>query len=277
MAYGDADSESVGRAVEQLRCALKSEYWNASSLVIEALECIAACAKKCKRELKLEWKLDDMIVDAFNRTDEADRERFVLLLPDLVFCMRDPRNIYPSIERYFVPGFLFCFDVAELVFLMKKDFGYEFEGFFRNLLCCMNPMTMGHHIEKRLMLVMLVIEDKSSTLATVKAIIKKLCSISLLMRSADCHKILWTVLWIMRLHPMTYSMARAESFVKELEWTSSIIFNEFQPYLFELDILSESVKGIRNVIRQIKDEACDIKKRPRFITFTNFMFPELEI
>ena len=160
---------------------------------------------------------------------------------------------------------------------MKKEFGFEFDEFFKNLMFCMNPVTIGHRIEKRLMLLMMVLEDKSSTLTTVKAVIKKLCSISLLVGSSDCHKILWTVLWIMRLHPMAYSMARAESFVKELEWTSRITFDEFQPYLFELDILSESVKGITNVIRQIKDEACDVKKRPRLITFTNFMFPELEI
>ncbi|UYI27516.1 hypothetical protein J0A71_06g13870 [Encephalitozoon cuniculi] len=265
------------QAVGKLDSALECRDENRSEMVMDALESLVQISRECSAEEMAGCELDELFVDSFDKISPKNHKRLVEMLPDLVSYMRDPRNIYSSIERYFRPECHFSVDVAKVVFVIKRDFGLEFDGFLSNLFDCISPDNIEHNIERKLFFILMALGDSSVSLLTAKAFIKKLCSISLQMRSSCCHKILWTVLWIMRLHPMAYAMARRESFRKDLEWTVSIEINRFQPYLFELDILSKSLEGIRKVTGLIKREAMDAKHRPKLLSLANFVFPKMEI
>lgn len=267
----------MDQAVDNLALALESEGKNQPKQIIDALACLAQASRECPTEEVASYELDELLADSFEKTPAEDHRRLVEMLPDLVSCMRDQRNIYPAIERYFEPECSFSIDVAKVVFIMKKDFGFEFDNFFPNLFSCIVPANIEDGIERKLLFILVALEDKSIPLSTIRAFVKKLCSVSLQVGSLSCHKILWTVLWIMRHHPMAYAMARNESFRKDLEWDLSITMERFQPYLFELDMLRESLKGIKKVVSLIRREAKDASARPKILTLFSFMFPELEI
>ncbi|AFN82899.1 hypothetical protein EROM_041330 [Encephalitozoon romaleae SJ-2008] len=265
------------QAVANLGLILESRAENKSKMVMEALEGLVKSILGSSYEEIANYELDEMLTESFDKTVCEDHKRFVEMLPDLVSCMRDPRNIFPAIERYFNPECDFSIDVAKVVFVMKRDFGFEFDGFHSTLFDCITSRNIEEDIEKKLLFILMTLEDGSTPLAVAKAFIKKLCNISLQVKSSHCHKILWTILWIMRFHPMTYVMARKESFRKDLEWAVSIEMDSFQPYLFELDILGESLEGIKKIVNLIKREAVHAKSRPKLLSLTDISFPRLEI
>lgn len=265
------------QAVDNLELILESRAENKSEMIMEALEGLLKSILESSYEEIANYELDEMLAESFDKTVCKNHKRFVEMLPDLVSCMRDPRNIFPAIEKYFNPKCGFSIDVAKVVFVMKRDFGFEFDGFHSTLFDCVTPRNIEEDIEKKLLFILMVLEDSSIPLVVAKAFIKKLCSISLQVKSSHCHKILWTVLWIMRFHPMAYAMARKESFRKDLEWTASIEMDRFQPYLFELDILGESLEGIKKIVNLIKREAVHTKNRPKLLSLAGISFPRLEI
>lgn len=260
------------QAVEKLNVMLRNEC----SGILDVLEELAIASQDATPDELAEYDLDDILVSSFGRICKEEHARFVILLSDLVSYMRDPRNIYSSIQTYFGPECAFSMEVAKVVCIMRRSFNFEFDDFFCNLFNCLIPTSIEKDPERTLFFVLTVFEDKNIPLRVVRPFVKKLCNISLQMSSAHCQKTLWTVLWIMRLHPMAYAMARRESFNRQLEWSTSITMDEFQPYLFELDVLGESLSGIRRIVGAIKSEALDVKNRPRFVSLVNFTFPDIE-
>ncbi|ADM11421.1 uncharacterized protein Eint_041320 [Encephalitozoon intestinalis ATCC 50506] len=267
----------MDEAVEKLELVLESKVENLPEKIMDALEDLVQASLECSSEEMVEYELDEILINAFDKTSHKDHKRLMEMLLDLMSCMRDPRNIYPAVEKYFSPECNFSMDAAKVIFVMKRDFGFEFDGFLSTLLDCIRPENIENDTERRLFFILMVLDNGSVPLVVTKAFVKKLCNVSLQVKSSCCHKILWGVLWIMRFHPMAYAMAKRESFEKDLEWNVSVTINQFQPYLFELDILSESLKGIQKVVSLIKREAMDAKNRPKLLSLDNVIFPKLEI
>lgn len=267
----------MDQVVERLSLLLENNVPSQEDAILDTLEELASSSQDATPEELAAHDLDDVLVTVFERVSEESHVRVVALVLDLIPLMRDPRNIYSSIETYFVPECSFSMEVANAVHMMRRSFNFEFDNFFDNLFDCMTPGNIENDVERKLFFLLTVFEDRSTPLATVKPFIKKLCGISLQTGSRHSHKILWTVLWIMRLHPMAYAMAGRESFDQELEWCVSVTMHEFQPYLFELDILQESLDGIRSVVRMIRNEAAHVGSRPRFVSLASFAFPRLEM
>ncbi|AFM98177.1 hypothetical protein EHEL_041270 [Encephalitozoon hellem ATCC 50504] len=265
------------RAVHNLELVLENGVEGQSEMIIDVLKDLVQASLRSTDEEIANYELDEMLMESLDKTSYEEHRELVEMLPDLISCMRDPRNIVPAIEKYFDPKCDFSIDAAKVMFVMKRDFGFEFDGFLSTLFDCVSPKNIEKDIERKLLFILMVLGDNSVPLAVAKAFIKKLCSISLQMKSSHCHKILWAVLWIMRFHPMAYIMAREDGFRKDLEWAESITMDKFQPYLFELDILSESLEGIKKIVNLIRREAGDAKSRPRLLSLSNITFPRLEI
>lgn len=262
------------KAAENLAVLLEGEC--SSEAVLDALERLALDAQTAAAEELAEHDLDDVLAAAFERVSGDSHGRFVVLLSDLVSLMRDPRNVYPLLETHLHSECSFSLDAAAVVFVMRRDFKLEIDGFFGRLFECITAAGIEEDAEGRLLFLLTVFEDRSVPLGVVMPFVKKLCGLSLQTGSVCCHRILWTVLWIMRLHPMSYAMAMPESFRKECGWSTAESMDAFQPYLFELDILEESVDGIRRIVRAIRNEAKDAGNRPKLTTLASFRFPELK-
>jgi hypothetical protein len=267
-----ARQPSMEEAVEKLERALNEG--GEAGLIIGLLEEIASC--DISSEEAVDYDLDDLLLQSYERMDEENRGKFILLLADLVAYMRDPRNIYESIRPLLTPTCGYSLEIAHVIFIVKKNFSFEFGDFYSSLFECISKEQLEDDRCRKLFLILNILEDRSVPLGIVKAIIKKLCRTALEMGTKGALEIVWCVLWLMRMHPMAFVMARSDGYDEELEFFMGVTLDKFQPYLHELEILYESVAEIKKVIDQIWNEANNPRNRMRLVTLANFGFPALE-
>lgn len=197
--------------------------------------------------------LDEEVEKIIETADINNLDLLYKPLPDIFVFMKDPRILLPTVIFHFEN--YNSFYISQSLFFLMKEYLVEYEHFYRKFY----DLILKENIDKEfLAFIKLILNEDKLTLSIIMAYIKKLCREAVNIESQKCLEILNLILVLMKLYPVTFQMVSEKGY-KGIE---KMTFDEYEPYLFELDILSNGIYPIRKVVTKIRNEA--LKKNEKY-------------
>ena len=194
-------------------------------------------------------KIDSILKSIFknNFTSELfDR------IEELFFLIKDPRIFLDELDLFtennllLVPTLMFIFD-------LKQEFGMEYDSFYSKLCSSINKDNCIS--EGYLLFVLKALKNSSIDEELIEPIIYKLSEISVEIPSKFCVKVVYTIIVILRMHPVLFG----------------ITHNLGQIYM-----LLNSFEYIARIAKRIFIETENPNMRPSMVFLENFVFPKSE-
>ncbi len=171
-------------------------------------------------------------------------------IPDLLPIIRDPRNFYNELEMLFEDSKL-TIATLMLIYELSKNYNFEYEHFYEKLENATNIENVNS--DGFIFFLLQCLENKNVPLNVIKRFLHILSSLSVNVSSSVCLKLIYSILVIMRMHPVAF---------------------KFSNELKELYILAYSFEPIYIIVKRIFIESSDSTKRPKQVFLDNFLFPE---
>lgn len=202
---------------------------------------------------------DDMLnIDTFVYQIYENLESKLLLeiskkLPDLYIHMSDPRLIFLLLVKHLENGELVSYYIGIGLFYLITRYNVEYDDFYLAFYNIINVQIVEEFKTKFLSFIKIILVHETVSLHIIKSYIKKLARISLNVSTMDSICILELIFYLMKKHPSCRNMLFATSHNDKIQSTS-IDFHNFQPYLYEFDVLEQGIKQIRQLVMQMRNE-----------------------
>lgn len=186
-------------------------------------------------------------------------------LPDILTKMQEPMIIIDRLNEVFCQNSKISFYAAYSLYLLMTNFDIDVPNFHKNFYELIQKDNVTTHRVKFLSFIKLILYTDDLSLKIVKAYIKTLCRIAVNIESYICIEILNLVFVLMKLHPMCFEMCNEAGYIldsdKVTECLDTISYDNFQTYLFELDILSSGIQPVRKIVNLIRNESYKKKEK----------------
>ncbi|KAM0677973.1 Maturation and nuclear export of 40S ribosomal subunits interacting protein [Binucleata daphniae] len=189
----------------------------------------------------------------------SDKMSLYESLPDICTKMQEPLIIVEKLNEELEQNSTLSFYAAYTLYLLQTSLDIDIPNFCKNFYNIINKENIITHRHKFFSFVKLILYNDNLPLKIVKTYIKKLCRIAVDIESYICLEILNLVYTLMKLHPMCFVMCNEEGYI-ECD-ADTVTYESFQPYLYELDILSSGIQPIRKMVNAIRNESYKSKEK----------------
>lgn len=243
-------------ALEHLRASLEDSTKGPSAKNVARLVDSWKALSICEGDVQ---GLDEAMIDtldllASSSSLSAMRELRVALmrtLPQIIPLLEEPRLLLDHLHGMFEAGGELGLAAAQSLVLLMVEYNTEVPFFFRSFHAMLTTPLFSTHFSELLMLTRMVLRSEGLSLLQAKAFVKKLCRVAIHMPLSRTCVLLSAVLEIMARHPGAHAMTRRSQYDKGKG--NNCGFEDFQPYLLELEFFLEVPGPVHELASRIKN------------------------